>query len=140
MRRRSPARRRLCLGGSLFYNSYFNTRAKRCGAFDEVFVPINPGNAGLAVGNALHAMEPLRESVTPFLGPSYSAEEIKESLDNCKLQYQWVSEADAVSLSVEALLQGRLLGWFNGAMEFGQRALGARSILANPLAPYALET
>jgi carbamoyltransferase len=139
VRRRAPARRQLCLGGSLFYNSYFNTRAKRCGAFDDVFVPINPGNAGLAVGNALHAMEPLRESVTPFLGPSHNAEEIKASLDNCKLHYQWASEADAVSFAVEALLKGRLVGWFSGAMEFGQRALGARSILANPFAPYALD-
>jgi carbamoyltransferase len=93
-----------------------------CGSLHE-----RAGNAGLAVGTALHAVEPLRESVTPFLGPSYSPEEVKATLDNCKLNYQWASETDAVSFAVDALLKGRLLGWFNGAMEIGPRALGARS-------------
>ena len=124
MWRRAPARRQLCLGGSLFYNSYFNTRAKRCGAFDDVFVPINPGNAGLAVGNALHALEPLRESVTPFLGPSYSAEEIKESLDNRKLQYQWVSGSRR-RLPWKPSRKDVCWAGSSGAMEFGQRALGS---------------
>ena len=127
------------MGGSLFYNSHLNAKVKRSGLFDDVFVPVNPGNGGLAVGTALEAVRPLRCQVPPFLGPSYSPEEIKATLDNCKLNYEWASEADIVSECVDALLKGRLLGWFEGAMEWGPRALGARSIIANPFAPYVLD-
>lgn len=139
IRRRLPARRQLCVGGSLFYNSCINSMVRRAEGFDEVFVPINPGNAGLCVGGALHASGPTRKQVTPFLGPSYSPEEIKASLDNCKINYQWVSEADAVATAVDALQKGRLVAWCDGPMEWGPRALGARSIVANPFAPYVLD-
>ncbi len=70
VKRLGPGRHRLCVGGSLFYNSYFNTRVKLSGAFDEVFVPINPGNAGLSVGAGMHLCGNVRPPVTPFLGPS----------------------------------------------------------------------
>jgi carbamoyltransferase len=139
VRRRTPARTLLCVGGSLFSNSHFNARVKRCPSFDEVFVPINPGNAGLAVGIGLHVSDHARRPVTPFLGPSYTSEEIKATLDNCKLNYEWASEADAITIAVDALQRGRLVGWFDGPMEWGPRALGARSILASPFAPYVLE-
>ncbi len=136
--RRTPTRRRLCVGGSLFFNSHINTRVKACGDFDEVFIPINPGNAGLAVGTALQASGH-RQPVTPFLGPSYSSEEIKATLDNCKLSYEWASEADSIGIAVEALQKGGLVAWFDGPMEWGPRALGGRSILASPFAPYVLD-
>jgi carbamoyltransferase len=138
-KQRAPARRNLCLGGSLFHNSYFNSRVKQCGAFDEVFVPINPGDAGLAIGAAMHVGGNVRQSVTPFLGPAYSPEEIKATLDNCKLKYQWASESEAIAIAVEALQKGLLVGWVDGALEWGPRALGARSILASPFSPYVLE-
>lgn len=138
VRRRAPSRGRLCVGGSLFYNSDFNTRVKLSAAFEEVFVPINPGNAGLSVGAAMHASEHVRQPVTPFLGPSYRPEEVKATLDNCKLTYAWASESDTIAIVVKALQQGRLVAWFDGPMEWGPRALGARSILANPFAPYVL--
>jgi carbamoyltransferase len=80
-----------------------------------------------------------RVRVNPFLGPAYCAEEIKATLDNCKLTYQWASDTDATEMSVQALRKGQLIAWFDGAMEWGPRALGARSILANPFAPYVLE-
>ena len=63
----------------------------------------------------------------------------QEVLDNCKLQYSWESEEGAVQAAVRALKEGRLVGWFDGPMEWGPRALGARCILANPQAPYVLE-
>jgi len=139
VKRRLPGARRLCVGGSLFYNSHLNSAAKCCGVFDDVFVPINPGNAGLSVGAALHATRQTRRPVTPFLGPAYTSEEIKGTLDNCKLTYQWASEADTIEIAVKALQKGRLVAWFDGAMEWGPRALGARSILANPFAPFVLD-
>ncbi len=131
--------RRLCAGGSLFYHSSMATWAKCADHFDDVFVPIDPGNAGLAVGATLHALGATPAVAAPFLGPSYSAEEIKSVLDNCKLQYAWEPEERAVQIAVKALMQGRLVGWFDGAMEWGPRALGARCIVANPFAPYVLE-
>jgi carbamoyltransferase len=129
----------LCLDGSLFHNSYFNTEVKQRGGFERVFVPVNPGNAGLSVGAALHANRGMRLQVTPYLGPSYSSEEIKATLDNCKLTYQWMSETDTIAMAVEELQKGRLLAWFDGPMEWGPRALGARSIVASPLAPHVLD-
>jgi carbamoyltransferase len=129
----------LCLGGSLFLNSYFNARIKQCGVADDVFVPVNPGKAGLSVGAALHLRGGQRESVSPFLGPLYESEEIKTTLDNCKLKYDWVPPADVLDMAVEDLLKGELVGWFDGPMEWGPRSLGGRSILASPFSPYVLD-
>jgi carbamoyltransferase len=138
VKRRAPARRALCVGGTLFSNSYFNSIVKLHDGFDEAFIPINPGNAGLSVGAALHASGQVRATITPFLGPSYSAEEIKATLDNCKLTYRWAGETERLETAVLALLEGRLVGLFDGPMEWGPRALGARSIVASPFAPYVL--
>ncbi len=129
----------LCLGGSLFYHSSMNTAVRLAGVYDDVFVPVDPGNSGLAVGAALQAVPRLPSPASPFLGPAYSSEEAKRVLDNCKLQYAWESEEDAVQVAVRALQDGHLVGWFDGAMEWGPRALGARCILANPTAPYVLD-
>lgn len=129
----------LCVGGSLFYNSHLNSRVKQEGGYERVFVPVNPGNAGLSVGAALHASGLAGRPVTPFLGPAYTSEDIKATLDNCKLTYQWASEVETIAIAVEALRKGRLIAWFDGPMEWGARALGARSILANPFAPYVLD-
>jgi carbamoyltransferase len=138
VRRRAPGVP-LCIGGSLFFNSHLNSRVKLEAGFDAVFVPVNPGNAGLSVGAALYAAGPTRQAVIPFSGPSYSGEEIKATLDNCKLTYQWASESETIAIAVEELKKGRLVAWFDGGMEWGARALGGRSILANPFAPYVLD-
>ena len=129
----------LCLGGSLFRQSSMTTRAKQSALFDRVFVPVDPGDGGLAVGAALHGLGAAPALTSPFLGPAYAAEEIKEVLANCKLQYEWESDEGGVQAAVEALMAGRMVGWFDGAMEWGPRALGARSILASPFSPYVLE-
>jgi carbamoyltransferase len=139
VKRRTPLRQRLCVGGSLFHNTHFNSLVKRGGVFDEVFVPINPDEAGLAIGAALQASKLGQRPVTPFLGPSYTPQQTKATLDNCKLTYQWASETDTIAIVAEALLKGRLVAWFDGAMEWGPRALGARSIIASPFAPYVLD-
>ena len=129
----------LCLGGSLFRQSSMTTRAKQSALFDDVFVPVDPGDGGLAVGAALHGLGAAPEVASAFLGPAYSAEEIKAVLANCKLQYSWESDERGIQAAVEALMAGRMVGWFDGAMEWGPRALGARSILASPFSPYVLE-
>jgi carbamoyltransferase len=129
----------LCLAGSFFYHSSINTAAKQAGVFTDVFIPVDPGNSGLAVGTALHATGSRPSPVSPFLGPAYSSYETKETLENCKLQYDLEVGEGAIDAAVSALQKGTLVGWFDGAMEWGPRALGARCILANPGAPYVLE-
>jgi carbamoyltransferase len=134
----------LCVAGGLFYNTYFNTLVAREGRFENVFVPPNPGNPGLAAGAALaidaDAPNRTRPARAPlFLGPQYDPHSIKLVLDNCKLSYECVSDGELVKATVDALSEGRLVGWFQGRMEWGHRALGNRSILASPFHPYVLE-
>jgi carbamoyltransferase len=129
----------LCLAGSLFYHSSINTIAKQSGLFTDVFVPVDCGNPGLAVGTALHSNHSEPQLLSPFLGPAYDAMEIKATLDNCKLQYDWKNDNDLIEATVNALRSGMIVAWFEGPMEWGPRALGARSLLANPFSPYVLE-
>ena len=129
---RHTACTRLCLAGSFFYHSSMNTLAKCAGLFSEVFVPIDPENPGLAVGTALHVNGCDPRVISPFLGPAYEANEIKETLDNCKLRYDWKNDEALIETAVNALRRGALVGWFEGPMEWGARALGGRSILAIP--------
>ncbi len=130
---------RVALGGELFYLSSFNTMVAESGVFDSVFVPVDPGDAGRAVGAALIGVGCRVPAASPFLGPDFAPADVKAVLDNCKLQYSWESDEGAISVAARALADGRLVGWFEGPMEWGRRALGGRSILAPPLAPYALE-
>jgi carbamoyltransferase len=134
----------ICLGGGLFYNTYFNTLVSTSGIFKQVFVPINPGNAGLAVGAALlvgceSGGAQTRHAVSPFLGPEYDSEAIKATLDGCKLSYEYLTETEVLDATVTALGRGQLVAWFQGRMEWGHRALGHRSILADPRSPYVLD-
>jgi carbamoyltransferase len=141
--RRATGLSHLCLGGGLFYNTYFNSLVRQSGIFDDVFVAPNPGNAGTAVGAALLASLPdlraRREPVSPFLGPAFEVEVIKQTLDNCKLSYEVATEREVIDITVDALVRGQLVGWFQGRMEWGHRALGNRSILASPLSPWVLD-
>jgi carbamoyltransferase len=129
----------LCVGGGLFHHSSINSAVRNAGVFERVFVPANPGNAGLAVGASMRVATLAPTNLSPFLGPAYDPDESKATLDNCKLRYDWVNQGSAIEAAVHHLEQGRLVGWFEGRMEWGPRALGARSILANPFSPYVLE-
>lgn len=144
---RATGAERACLAGGLFYNSHFTTVAATRGPFREVFVPAHPGNAGSAIGAALDcamagaaAMElDAARFASPFLGPSYSHERIKETLDNCKLSYSFFDDTRRVERIVDELAQGALVGWFTGRMEWGPRALGHRSVLSSPNSEHVLD-
>src|SRR5262249_20187195 len=127
----------LCLGGGLCFNSNLNSAAARSRAFDRTFIPANPGNAGPALRAALIVSGIARSphqprSLSPFLGPEYEDGEIKATLDNCKLSYDYCREDQIIERVVTRLGKGQLVGWFQGRMEWGPRALGNRSILASP--------
>jgi carbamoyltransferase len=134
----------LCLGGGLFYNSYFTSLLAQSGLYEHTFVPVNPGNAGAALGAALAVARPSvtrggRAPLSPFLGPGYGSHEVKAVLDNCKLSYDYMRDGQIIERTAEELAAGKLVGWFQGRMEWGPRALGNRSILASPSAPYVLD-
>lgn len=135
----------LCLGGGLFYNTYLTTLVREAGIAREVFVPVNAGNPGVSLGAALaraaeRDLMPAHPGLaSPFLGPEYSSAEIKATLDNCKLSYTFLDDSAIARQVVDALVAGELVGWFRGRLEWGTRALGNRSIFANPLSPYVLE-
>ncbi len=134
---------RLCLGGGLFFNTFFTTAAATAGIFSDVFVPPHPGRNGTALGAALQVGAPRTLGPlaigSPYLGPGYGDAQIKEALDNCKLSYDFVAGDRLNEAVITALARGRLCGWFHGRLEWGPRALGHRSVLADPFAPHVLE-
>ena len=130
----------LCLAGGVALNSLANSAVERRAGFKRLFVQPAAGNAGCSIGAALYVWhqtlgndERTYQMRHAFLGPQCDEEEIKSVLDNCKLNYEYYLTEDKLIGEVARLLaQGRITGWFRGAMEFGPRTLGARSILASP--------
>jgi carbamoyltransferase len=136
----------LCLAGGLCYNALLVAALERSGRFANVFVQPNAGNSGAALGAVFHTRhvlygETARLSTGNFcLGPSFSAEEIKQVLENCKLRFRYLLTAsDLIDAALAQLNDHKIVAWMHGRMEFGPRALGNRSILASPLDPYSTE-
>ncbi len=134
------AHRRIALCGGVFHSWRLNDAL--ADAFPECHLGVSfaPGNAGCAIGGpmAAHPGAPGDRPV-PFLGPVYGRDEVKGVLDNCKARYAFHQQSDLVSEVCAALDRGRMVGWFEGRCEFGLRALGARSVFANPADPYACD-
>jgi carbamoyltransferase len=144
--RKQTGERQLCLAGGLFLNPLLVAAVEEKTGFENIFVQPAAGNEGTALGAAWLAWHeaPDRKRVTPlaslYLGPSYSNEQIKQVLDNCKATYHWVdSEDQKIDQVLRLLHAGKIVAWFQGAAEFGPRALGNRSLLASPFAPYVTE-
>jgi carbamoyltransferase len=136
----------LCVAGGLFLNPLLVAELEKNAGFTRVFVQPAAGNEGTALGSACLARQQLNpgSGAQPFrsayLGPSYANEEIKQVLDNCKATYRWLdSNEQGIQEAVKLLAAGKIVGWFQGAAEFGPRALGNRSLLASPWAPYVKE-
>jgi carbamoyltransferase len=136
----------LCLAGGLFLNPLFVAALEEKSGFENVFVQPAAGNEGTALGAAYLARAQAEPQTRPqtlshiYLGPSFSNDEIKAVLDNCKAPYRWLSsDSQKFEAAVELLKAGKIVGWFQGAAEFGPRALGNRSLLASPWAPYVKE-
>jgi carbamoyltransferase len=144
--KRKTETRSLCLAGGLFLNPLLVAAVESNTNFEEVFVQPAAGNEGTALGAAWLAwhQQPGRPRVPPaasrYWGPEYSNEDIKSVLDNCKASYHWCdSENDKINEAVLLLQAGKIVAWYQGAAEFGPRALGNRSLLASPWSPYAKE-
>ncbi|HUO25331.1 MAG TPA: carbamoyltransferase C-terminal domain-containing protein [Candidatus Aquilonibacter sp.] len=136
----------VCLAGGLFNNTLLVSALEQSAGLDHVFVPPAPGNSGTALGAALYLHHQVNAqprkplSLDTYWGPSYSRHEIKDVLDNCKARFSFqVMRERQTDQAVQLLLAGKIVGWFQGAAEFGPRALGNRSVLASPWAPYVKE-
>lgn len=135
----------VCLAGGLFQNALLVSSLEE--HFDQIFVPPAAANAGTAVGAALlawHDSQPAAarqdSGFDVFCGPRFSNLLIKETLDNCKSRYHLQNTQDRELDIVARLLQsGKIVGWFQNGSEFGPRALGSRSVLGSPWAPYVKE-
>ena len=130
----------LCMAGGVAFNCVMNARIRDRGPFKHIWVQPAAGDAGTALGAALWIDALERDSNErrycmdhAFLGPSYSDDEIEQFLRWSKLPYRRLTNiAEEVA---DILAQDKVIGWFQHRLEFGPRALGARSILASPISP-----
>jgi len=134
--RRTSGSGRLCLAGGLALNSVMNTRLLQEAGFDEVYIQPAAGDAGNAIGAALwtwheHLGQPRGWRMDhAFWGESWSDADCESALRRAGVAFQRV--ADPADAAATRLAEGKVVGWFQGRAEAGPRALGARSILADP--------
>ncbi len=137
----------LCLAGGVALNCVANGKVWRDRRFENIWIQPAAGDAGGALGSALAAYhqflnQPRRIEGTDlmrgsYLGPLFSQNEIERRLAAVGARFEVWDDERLLNVSADALAAGKALGWFQGRMEFGQRALGARSILADPRSPTA---
>ncbi|MDQ6888358.1 MAG: carbamoyltransferase [Gemmatimonadota bacterium] len=136
---------RLCLAGGVALNCVANGRILRECPFTDIWIQPAAGDAGGALGAALavwhHHFEQPRTShpadsmEAAYLGPSYTDDEIARVLDGFGAVYQRYDTEELLDVTTDALAAEQVVGWFQGRMEFGPRALGSRSILGDPRSP-----
>jgi carbamoyltransferase len=140
----------LCLAGGVALNCVANGKVLRDGAFENVWVQPAAGDAGGALGAALAAHYLFKEQPRnvnggdamqgAYLGPAYEQAEIEDRLRAAGAHFKSVDEASMIDETAKALQAGKAVGWFQGRMEFGPRALGGRSILGDPRSPSMQKT
>jgi carbamoyltransferase len=141
--------RNLCLAGGVALNCVANGKVLRDGCFEQIYIQPAAGDAGGALGAALvgyhlqlgRARKANGDAMRgAYLGPAYSQPEIEARLRKCGARFESLDDAALVATAAEDLALGKALGWFQGRMEFGPRALGNRSILGDPRSPTMQKT
>ena len=146
----------LCLAGGVALNCVANGKILQDGRFNDVWVQPAAGDAGGALGAALLASHrlfrvPRSQGAAAgangadamrgaYLGPEFSPQQVRQALDNANANYRELAESELIDAAAEALAAGKAVGWFQGRMEFGPRALGNRSILADARSPAMQKT
>ena len=141
----------LCLAGGVALNCVANGKILAEGIFDRLWIQPAAGDAGGALGAALvahhlHHGEDRSPVITgdsmagSYLGPSFEQDDIERRLTAAEAVFNRADETELIDQTARALADGKAVGWFQGRMEFGPRALGARSILGNPADPETQRT
>ena len=143
--RKSTGLKNLCLAGGVALNCVANGKLLRENIFENIWIQPAAGDAGGALGAALgayHLMLNQSRSVQPsdamkgsYLGPEYSQPDIEARLKASGAVFTTVSTQEMLNQTADALAAGKAVGWHQGRMEFGPRALGGRSIIADPRSP-----
>ena len=129
---------KIVFSGGLFLNVALNNKILESEIFKEIFIPMAAGDTGLSLGGAFYIKNKLEgidrdENLVPFLGPSFSENEIRDLLDRFRLNY--TKEKNISKVCAQLIAEGNVVGWFRGRGEYGPRSLGNRSILADPRDP-----
>jgi len=132
----------LCMAGGVALNCVANTKILKVGHFKNLWVQPAAGDAGGALGAALlvwykelgknRTLSKIDSMKGALLGPKYNQEEIESSLLKCGAKFKALDDDSIIKTTAKYLAEGKAIGWFQGRMEFGPRALGARSIIADP--------
>ena len=134
----------LCLAGGVALNCVANGKVLRDGRFEHIYIQPAAGDAGGALGAALvgyylqlgqHRKVNGDAMQGAYLGPAFAQTDIEARLTRCGARFERLDEAALITSSARDLAEGKALGWFQGRMEFGPRALGNRSILGDPRSP-----
>ena len=135
----------LCIGGGVALNGVANYKIFKESQFENIHIPPSPGDAGSAVGaaqylyyvyhknsknNFQNSTQLIHENV--YVGPSFSNKQITEYLDSKNIMYQSFDRESLLKITAQLIADGNVVGWYQGKMEWGPRALGNRSILADP--------
>ena len=150
--RKETGERNLCLAGGVALNCVANGKLMREGIFDNIWVQPAAGDAGGALGAALavwHQYHDRPRTVCPdgkdtmsgsYLGPVFEQKDIENRLRAAGARFDAVDESEIIEQTADALTEGKAVGWMQGRMEFGPRALGGRSILGDPRSPTMQKT
>ncbi len=136
----------LCLAGGVALNCVANGKVLRAGSFERLWVQPAAGDAGGALGAALNAYHQFQNRARhvngaldsmagSYLGPAYAQADIERRLTAAGARFDVVDDDGVIARTVDALIAEKAVGWFQGRMEFGPRALGGRSILGDPRSP-----
>jgi carbamoyltransferase len=145
--KRSTGERHLCLAGGVALNCVANGKLLKEGVFDRIWLQPAAGDAGGALGAALAAWHQFLDKPRApvgnhqdrmrgaYLGPAYEDTEAEMRLAAAGAKFSVLGSSEIVEAAAEALAEGKAIGWMQGRMEFGPRALGGRSILGDPRSP-----
>jgi carbamoyltransferase len=143
---RETGQKNLCLAGGVALNCVANGKLREAGLFENIWVQPAAGDAGGALGAALvchhmHLQNPRAVTLGQdrmsgaYLGPDFADQDAASRLQAIGAKFEILSPEERITRTAQALSEGKCIGWMNGRMEFGPRALGARSILADPRRP-----
>jgi len=138
LKKKNHKNKNLCLAGGVALNSVLNGKILSNTPFKKIFIPPDPSDAGAAMGAALYSYTRLtgkltnKEKFHPYLGPEYKWYQVEKELKKYKLKYKFIENDQELIDKTAALIKNKkVIGWFQGRMEWGPRALGNRSILAS---------